>query len=64
MGISFETGVKKIRNDGSLKMVTFQVSRNHHPLELVFSETNSNIIEKEDWHEGDQVVVKIERISK
>jgi hypothetical protein len=64
MGISFETGVKKIRNDGNLKMVTFQVSRNHHPLELVFSETNSNIIEREDWQEGDQVVGKIERISK
>ena len=64
MGISFETGVKKIRNDGNLKMVTFQVSRGHYPLELVFGETNSNIIEKEDWQEGDQVVVKIERISK
>ena len=64
MGISFETGVKKIRNDGNLKMVTFQVSRYHYPLELVFGETNSNIIEKEDWQEGDQVVVKIERISK
>lgn len=64
MGISFETGVKKIRNDGNLKMVTFQVSRDHYPLELVFGETNSNIIEKEDWQEGDQVVVKIERISK
>lgn len=64
MGISFETGVKKIRNDGNLKMVTFQVSRDHYPLELVFGETNSNIIEKEDWQEGDQVVIKIERISK
>lgn len=64
MGISFETGVKRIRNDGNLKMVTFQVSRDHYPLELVFGETNSNIIEKEDWQEGDQVVVKIERISK
>jgi hypothetical protein len=64
IGISFETGVKKIRNDGNLKMVTFQVSRDHYPLELVFGETNSNIIEKEDWQEGDQVVVKIERISK
>ena len=56
--------MKKIRNDGNLKMVTFQVSRDHYPLELVFGETNSNIIEKEDWQEGDQVVVKIERISK
>jgi len=64
MGISFETGVKKIRNDGNLKIVTFQVSRDHYPLELVFGETNSNIIEKEDWQERDQVVVKIERISK
>jgi hypothetical protein len=44
-------------------MVTFQVSRNHHPLELAFSETNSNVIERQDWREGDQVVVKIERIS-
>jgi hypothetical protein len=41
MGISFETGIKEIRDDGNLKMVTFQVSRNHHPLELVFSETTS-----------------------
>jgi hypothetical protein len=64
MGISFETGIKTIRDDGNLKMVTFQVSRNHHPLELVFSDTNSSIIEKEDWQEGDQVVVKIERVSK
>jgi hypothetical protein len=63
MGISFATGIKKICDDGNLKMVTFQVSRNHHPLELVFSETNSNVIEREDWQEGDQVVVKIERIS-
>jgi hypothetical protein len=63
MGISFATGIKKIRDDGNLKTVTFQVSRNHHPLELVFSETNSNVIEREDWQEGDQVVVKIERIS-
>jgi hypothetical protein len=62
MGISFETGIKRIRDDGKLKMVTFQVSRRHHPLELVFSETNSNVIESEDWREGDQVVVKIERI--
>jgi hypothetical protein len=38
MGISFETGIKTIRDDGNLKMVTFQVSRNHYPLELVFSE--------------------------
>ena len=63
MGISFETSIKKMRDDGSLKMVTFQVSRSHHPLELVLSETNSNVIEREDWQEGDQVVVKIERIS-
>jgi hypothetical protein len=33
-------------------------------LELVFSGPNSNIIESEDWQEGDQVVVKIERTSK
>jgi hypothetical protein len=63
MGISFATGIKKIRYDGNLKMVTFQVSRNHHPFELVFSETNSDVIDREDWQEGDQVVVKIERIS-
>jgi hypothetical protein len=63
MGISFETSIKKIRDDGNLEMMTFQVSRSHHPLELVFSETNSNVIEREDWQEGDQVVVKIERIS-
>jgi hypothetical protein len=63
MGISFETSIKRIRDDGKLKMVTFQVSRTHHPLELVFSENNSNVIENEDWQEGDHVVVKIERIS-
>jgi hypothetical protein len=63
MGISFETGIRRIRDDGKLKMVTFQVSRRHHPLELVFSKNNSNVIESEDWQEGDQVVVKIERIS-
>ena len=64
MGISFTTGVKKIRDDGDFKKVTFQASRNHQPLELVFSGPNSSIIESEDWHEGDQVVVKIERIPK
>ena len=64
MGISFTTDIKKIRNDGSFKMVTFQASRSHRPLELVFSESSSNIIEGEDWHEGDQVVVKIERVPK
>jgi hypothetical protein len=63
MGISFETGIRRIRDDGNLKMVTFPVSRRHQPLELVFSENNSNVIESEDWQEGDQVVVKIERIS-
>jgi hypothetical protein len=64
MGISFATEVKKIRDDGNFKMVTFQASRSHRPLELVFSEINSGIIESEDWQEGDQVVVKIERITK
>lgn len=64
MGISFETAVKKIRDDGNFKMVTFQVSKSHLPIELVFSETNSNIIESEDWQEGDQVVIKIDRITK
>jgi hypothetical protein len=64
MGISFTTDVKKIRDDGDSKKVTFQASRNHQPLELVFSGPNSNIIESEDWQEGDQVVVKIERIPK
>jgi hypothetical protein len=49
MGISFETGIRRIRDDGNLKMVTFQVSRRHQPLELVFSENNSNVIESEDW---------------
>ena len=64
MGISFATEVKKIRDDGNFKMVTFQASRSHRPLELVFSEINSGIIESEDWQEGDQIVVKIERITK
>jgi hypothetical protein len=64
MGISFATEVKKIRDDGNFKTLTFQVTRSHRPLELVFSETNSSIIESEDWQEGDQVVVKIERIAK
>jgi hypothetical protein len=64
MGISFTTDVKKIRDDGEFKKVTFQASRKHQPLELVFSGPNSNIIESEDWQEGDQVVVKIERTSK
>ncbi|MGH9998055.1 MAG: hypothetical protein ACRD7F_08585 [Nitrososphaeraceae archaeon] len=53
-----------MRDDGSFKTVTFQASRNHQPLELVFSEPNSNIIDSEDWQVGDQVVVKIERVSK
>jgi hypothetical protein len=61
MGISFTTDIKKIRDDGNFKMVTFQASRSHRPLELVFS---SNTIEGEDWQEGDQVVVKIERVPK
>lgn len=43
-------------------MVTFQASRKHQPLELVFNGPNSNIIEGEDWQEGDHVVVKIECI--
>ena len=64
MGISFTTDVKKMRDDGGFKTVTFQASRNHQPLELVLSETNSNVIEREDWQVGDQVVVKIERVSK
>ncbi|MDQ3839485.1 MAG: hypothetical protein M3297_09480 [Thermoproteota archaeon] len=64
MGISFTTDIKKIRDDGDLKMVTFQASRNHRPLELIFSISNSNIIEGEDWQEGDRVEVKIERVSK
>jgi hypothetical protein len=64
MGISFTTAVKKIQDDGNFKKMTFQASPSHRPLELVFSETNSNIIEGEDWQEGDQVVVKIERITK
>jgi hypothetical protein len=63
MGISFETSIKKIRDDGNLKMVTFQVSRSHHPLELVFSETNSNVIEREDWQEGDQVAKSNESLN-
>jgi hypothetical protein len=64
MGISFTTDVKKMRDDGSFKTVTFQASPNHQPLELVFSESNSSIIEREDWQVGDQVVIKIERVSK
>jgi hypothetical protein len=64
MGISFTTDIKKIRDDGNFKMVTFQASRSHRPLELIFSESNSNTIEGEDWQEGDQVVVKIERVPK
>ena len=44
--------------------MTFQASPSHRSLELVFSETNSSIIECEDWQEGDQVVVKIERVTK
>lgn len=59
MGISFTTDIKKLRNDGNFKMVTFQASRSHRPLELVFSESNSNTIEGEDWQEGDQVAVKL-----
>jgi hypothetical protein len=62
MGISFPTEIKKIRDDGNFKVVTFQSSRKHQPLELVFSGPNSNIIDGEDWQEGDQVTVKIERI--
>jgi hypothetical protein len=61
MGISFTTNVKKIRGDGDFKKLTLQASRNHQPLDLVFSGPNSNIIESEDWQEGEQVVVKIER---
>jgi hypothetical protein len=64
MGISFTTDVKKMRDDGGFKTVTFQASRNHQPLVLVFSEPNSNIIEREDWQIGDQVIVRIERVSK
>ena len=63
MGISFSTDIKTIRDDGNFKVVTFQASRKHQPLELVFSGPNSDIIEGEDWQEGDHVVVKIERIS-
>jgi hypothetical protein len=48
MGISFTTDIKKIRDDGNFKIVTFQASRSHRPLELVFSEPNSNTIEGED----------------
>jgi hypothetical protein len=61
MGISFATEIKTIRDDGNFKVVTFQSSRKHQPLELVFSEPNSNIIDGEDWWEGDEVTVKIER---
>ena len=64
MGISFATAVKKIRDDGNFKMVTFQASKSHRSLELVFSETNSSIIDSEDWQEGDQVVIRIERVTK
>ena len=64
MGRSFTTAVKKIQDDGNFKKMTFQASPSHRPLELVFSETNSSIIESEDWQEGDQVVVKIERVTK
>lgn len=64
MGISFTTDVKRMRDDGGLKTVVFQASRNHQPLELVFSQPNSDIIEREDWQVGDQVVVKIERVPK
>jgi hypothetical protein len=39
---------KKIRDDGNFKVVTFQLSRKHQPLELVFSGSNSNIIDVED----------------
>jgi hypothetical protein len=53
-----------MRDDGSFKTVTFQASRNHQPLELVFSESNSNIIENEGWQVGDQVAIKIERVPK
>jgi hypothetical protein len=48
MGISFTTAVKKIRHDGNFKVVTFQLSRKHQPLELVFSGPNSNTIDGED----------------
>jgi hypothetical protein len=64
MGISFTTDIKKIRDDGDLKVVTFQASRNHRPLELIFGGSNSNTIDGEEWQEGDQVVVKIERVPK
>jgi hypothetical protein len=64
MGISFTTDVKKIQEDADFRKVTFQASRNHQPLEFVFSGPNSNFIENEDWQEGDQVVVKIDRIPK
>ena len=43
MGISFATDIKTIRDDGNFKVVTFQASRKHQPLELVFSGPNSDI---------------------
>jgi cell division GTPase FtsZ len=64
MGISFTTDVKRVRDDGGFKTVVFQASKNHRPLELVFSQPNSDIIEREDWQAGDQVIVKIERVPK
>jgi hypothetical protein len=64
MGISFTTDVKRLRDDGSFKTVVFQASKKHQPLELVFGQPNYDIIEKEDWQEGDQVIIKIERVSK
>jgi hypothetical protein len=64
MGISFTTDVKRVRDDGSFKTVVFQASKNHQPLELVFGQPNSDIIEREDWQAGDQVTVKIERVPK
>jgi hypothetical protein len=64
MGISFTTDVKRVKDDGSFKTVVFQASKNHQPLELVFGQSNSDIIEREDWQVGDQVTVKIERVPK
>ena len=43
MGISFATEIKIIRDDGNFKVVTFQSSRKHQPLELVFSGPNSKL---------------------
>ena len=54
MGISFMTAVKKIQDDGNFKKMTFQASPSHRPF----------LLESEDWQEGDQVVVKIERNTK